>query len=123
VKGMSEYRHRLPVGLWIADEGDSHRYQQLPLIPTDEFLQLHPDHANDEEHDLTIARIEDERLQRLALEEQRQALLKRKEALTKETNGKKEELAKLDAEMEKWIAGQESVRKLFEAHVVLAETR
>jgi THO complex subunit 5 len=45
----------------------------------------------------------------------RQGLVKRKEALVKETNAKKDELAKLDAEMEKWVAGQEVVSKLFDA--------
>ena len=40
---------------------------------------------------------------------------KRKEALLKETNAKKEELGKLDAEVEKWIAGESNVRKIFEA--------
>ena len=42
-------------------------------------------------------------------------LQKRKEALLNETNAKKEELGKLDAEMEKWIAGESNVRKIFEA--------
>jgi THO complex subunit 5 len=41
--------------------------------------------------------------------------LTKKEALVKETTAKKDELAKLDGEMEKWVAGQEGVRKIFEA--------
>jgi THO complex subunit 5 len=64
---------------------------------------------------LTVARIQDEHAARQQLEDQRQALQKRKEALLKETNTKKEELAKLDVEVEKWIAGESNVRKIFEA--------
>jgi THO complex subunit 5 len=64
---------------------------------------------------LTVARIQDEHAARQQLEDQRQALQKRKEALLKETNAKKEELGKLDVEVEKWIAGESNVRKIFEA--------
>jgi THO complex subunit 5 len=41
--------------------------------------------------------------------------MKRKEALVKETSAKREELARLDGEVEKWIAGESNVRKIFEA--------
>ena len=91
------------------------------MIDVDEFLALHPEHVDSLEHDLTVGRIQDEHAQRLALEEQKQALVKRKEALLKETTTKKEELAKLDAEMEKWLAGQETVRKVFDARKKMAE--
>lgn len=64
---------------------------------------------------MTVARIQDEHAARQQLEDQRQVLQKRKEALLKETNAKKEELGKLDAEMEKWIAGESNVRKIFDA--------
>lgn len=64
---------------------------------------------------MTVARIQDEHTARQQLEDQRQALQKRKEALLKETNVKKEELGKLDAEVEKWIAGENNVRKIFDA--------
>jgi len=94
---------------------DSHAFQSLPLIPTEDFLERHPEHEQSTEHDLTVARIRDEHVARQQLEEQRQVLLKRKEALTKETNAKKEELNKLDVEVEKWIAGESNVRKIFEA--------
>lgn len=92
-----------------------HTYENIGMIPTEEFLELHPEFAAASEHEVTEARIKDEHAQRKALEEERQVLLKKKEALVKETTAKKEELAKLDAEMEKWVAGQEGVRKLFEA--------
>lgn len=91
------------------------------MASVDDYLSRHPEHADVEgrltlaEHDLTIARIQDEKAARLALEEQRQQLQKRKEALIKETTAKKEELGKLDAEVEKWLGGQEGVRKVFGA--------
>lgn len=95
----------------------SHIYTTLPLTSPEEYLASHPEHSPDElsEHDLTILRIQDEHAARQALEEQRQTLQKRKEALVKETNAKKEELGKLDAEVEKWVAGEGAVRKVFEA--------
>jgi THO complex subunit 5 len=92
-----------------------HTYENIGMIPTDDFLELHPEYVESSQHDLTEARIKDEHAQRKALEEERQVLLKKKEALLKETTAKKDELAKLDGEMEKWVAGQEGVRKIFEA--------
>ena len=84
------------------------------MVPIEEYLQSHPEHLEASEHDLTEARIRDEHAQREALEAERLALVKRKEALVKETNAKKEELGKLDVEMEKWVNGEVAVRKVFE---------
>jgi len=94
---------------------NSHKYRRLPMTSREEFLALHPAHNDSSEHDLTIARIQDEHVARQALEEQRQQLVKRKEALGKETAGKKEEVVKLDAEIQRWLGGQVGVRKVFEA--------
>lgn len=74
----------------------------------------HPEHASDNDHDLTIARIADEHASRQLLEEERLALAKQRDALLKETTAKKDELAKLDMEIEKWVASQDDVRKIFE---------
>ena len=84
------------------------------MIDTADFLAAHPEHADANEHDLTIARIQDEHKARLELEEQRLALVKRKEALERETKGKKDELSRLDADVEKWLGGQDNVRRTFE---------
>lgn len=92
-----------------------HTYENIGMVAEDEFLASHPELREASEHEITEARIRDEHAQRKALEEERQVLLKRKEVLAKEATAKREELAKLDAEMEKWVAGQENVRKLFEA--------
>ena len=109
------YEQRHLRGEIAACEDYAHTYEQISMIDVDEFLALHPEYQESSEHDLTVARIQDEHVQRQALEEQRQALVKLKEALIKETTAKKDELAKLDVEMEKWVNGQESVRKVFEA--------
>jgi len=85
------------------------------MIPTEDFLSAHPEHNDSAEHDLTIARIQDEHRARQELEEQRQQLVKKKEALIKETTAKKDELAKLDEGVEKWLGGQEAIRRVFEA--------
>ena len=107
------YEQRHLRGEIAACEGYQHTYETIHMISAEEFLALHPEHVESNEHDLTVARIQDEHAQRLALEGQRQTLLKRKEALVKETTAKKEELAKLDTEMEKWVNGQDGVRRMF----------
>ncbi|KAI8961865.1 hypothetical protein F5Y11DRAFT_324767 [Daldinia sp. FL1419] len=81
----------------------SHTYQKLPLIPLEEFLELKPDHANDDENALMIARIEHERSEREALEQKRQELLKRKQKLFADNKKRKDDLANLDKELEKFI--------------------
>lgn len=85
------------------------------MVDAAEFLEEHPECAEMEEHELTLARIEDERVKRAELEGRRAELVKRKEELVRETAAKKEELGKLDAEVEKWVAGQDVARKMFEA--------
>lgn len=81
----------------------SHKYQQLPLIPADEFLAQHPEHANDDENELMVARIDHERAEREALEQQRQELLKRKQKLIADNKRRKDDLANLDKDLEKFI--------------------
>jgi THO complex subunit 5 len=81
----------------------SHKYQQLPLIPVEEFLAQHPDHVDDDENALMVARIEHERTEREALEQQRQELLKRKQKLIADNKKRKDDLASLDQDLEKFI--------------------
>ena len=80
-----------------------HKYQQLPLIPVDEFLALHPEHAAADEDALMAARIEHERVERETLEQQRQELLKRKQKLIADNKKRKDDLANLDKDLEKFI--------------------
>lgn len=81
----------------------SHKYQQLPLIPVEEFLAQNPDRANDDENELMYARIEHERAEREDLEQKRQELLKRKQKLIAENKRRKDDLANLDQDLEKFI--------------------
>lgn len=81
----------------------SHKYQQLPLIPVDEFLAQNPEHQEDDENTLMVARIDHERAEREALEQQRQELLKRKQKLIAENKRRKDDLANLDKDLEKFI--------------------
>lgn len=82
---------------------DSHSYLSLPLIPVEEFLELFPDHRSSSEHELMIARINHEHGEREKLEQARQELLKRKQALIAENKKRKDDLANLDQDLEKFI--------------------
>jgi THO complex subunit 5 len=73
------------------------------LIPVEQFLAEHPEKGDLSESDLTIARIEHEHRGRLALEEQRQRLLKKKEGLIQANKKRKDDLANLDKDLEKFI--------------------
>jgi THO complex subunit 5 len=87
----------------LANAFPSHKYQQLPLIPIEQFLLEHPEHADADEVALTVARIEHEHAERLALEEQRQGLLKKKQGLIADNKKRKDDLANLDKDLEKFI--------------------
>lgn len=92
----------------------SHSYQKLPLIPIDDFLALQPQHTDASEHDQMLARIEHEHSDRVALEETRQGLLKKKQTFIAENNKRKEILAGLDKSVERWMEGANGVEKEFE---------
>lgn len=90
------------INLTLCDD-HSHEYQKLPLISVEEFLVKHPEHKEADENALMVARIEDERREREALEQQRQELLKRKQKLIAENKKRREDLANLDNDLEKFI--------------------
>jgi hypothetical protein len=69
----------------------------------EEFLATQPEHANDDENTLMIARIEHERSERESLEQKRMELLKRKQKLIADNKKRKDDLANLDKELEKFI--------------------
>ena len=82
---------------------NSHTYQLLPLVPVDEFLAQHPEHADADENALMVARITHERAEREALEQQRLELQKRKQKLIAENKKRRDDLANLDKDLEKFI--------------------
>jgi hypothetical protein len=82
---------------------DSHKYFSLPLIPVEEFLEQFPEHQDTDEHELMIARINHEHAEREKLEQARQELLKRKQALIAENKKRKDDLASLDQDLEKFV--------------------
>lgn len=81
----------------------SHKYRTLDLVPVEQFLAEHPEHVDADETALTIARIHNEHAERLALEEQRQGLLKKKQGLIADNKKRKDDLANLDKDLEKFI--------------------
>ncbi|KAL2863548.1 phosphatidylinositol-glycan biosynthesis class S protein-domain-containing protein [Aspergillus lucknowensis] len=97
------YEQRHLTGEIAACESYDHKYRSLPLIPLEEFLELHPEHRESSEHELMEARINHEHAEREKLEQARQELLKRKQALITENNKRKDDLASLDQDLERFI--------------------
>lgn len=126
------YEQRHLRGEIRACEEYPHAYTQLPLISEDEFLQKYPDweHKREgtqmaveeeenrnggfDEEGLMRARIKDEHREREGLESQRQLLVKRKMELVKENAKRKEELVKLDKELEAFVEAAQKIQKTFE---------
>ena len=81
----------------------SHTYQLLPLVPVEEFLSQHPEHADADENALMVMRINHERAERETLEQQRLELQKRKQKLIAENKKRRDDLANLDKDLEKFI--------------------
>jgi THO complex subunit 5 len=100
----------------ITNPTHSHKYLTLPLIPLEDFLTLYPQHATPEttEDEVMIARIKHEHEEREQLEQARQELLKKKQALIAENKKRKEDLAALDADLEKFIEAAEPIQRTFE---------
>ncbi|KAI9879823.1 MAG: hypothetical protein M1830_007005 [Pleopsidium flavum] len=97
------YEQRHLRGEINACESYDHKYQQLPLIPVEEFLQQHPEHIEDGETALMTARINHEHAEREALEQVRQGFLKKKQVLIADNKKRKDDLANLDKDLEKFI--------------------
>ncbi|KAH8602869.1 Fms-interacting protein-domain-containing protein [Bisporella sp. PMI_857] len=108
------YEQRHLQGEIDACESYDHKYMQLPLIPVEQFKAEHPEHADADEDALMIARIDHEHAGRLALEEERQALLKKRQGLIAENKKRKDDLANLDRDLEKFIDAAKPIQKLFE---------
>ncbi|KAI2470009.1 Fms-interacting protein-domain-containing protein [Annulohypoxylon bovei var. microspora] len=111
------YEQRHLQGEILACESYDHTYQQLPLVPLEDFIALKPEHADDDENTLMIARIDHERSDREALEQKRMELLKRKQKLIADNKKRKEDLANLDKELEKFIDAAKPIQKLLDKNV------
>jgi septal ring factor EnvC (AmiA/AmiB activator) len=101
-----------------ACESYDHGYQQLPLIPVENFLQQRPELADADEKTLMFARINHELSEREALEQARQGLLKTKQSLIAENKKRKEDLASLDKDLETFIDAAKPIQKIFEKQYV-----
>ncbi|KAI9053541.1 hypothetical protein LZ554_002496 [Drepanopeziza brunnea f. sp. 'monogermtubi'] len=97
-----------------ACESYDHKYTQLPLIPVEAFLAQFPEHAKLDENELMLARIEHEFTDRQILENQRQELLKKKMALQAGNKQRKDDLANLDKDLEKFIDAANPILKTFD---------
>jgi THO complex subunit 5 len=108
------YEQRHLQGEIAACESYDHPYHQLPLMPEEDFVQLHPEHEASDEVALMFARIEHEKAEREVLEQQRQELLKRKAKLIADNKKRKQDLANLDKDLEKFIDAAKPIQKLFD---------
>ncbi|MCJ1306034.1 hypothetical protein MMC08_008852 [Hypocenomyce scalaris] len=108
------YEQRHLRGEIAACESYDHKYQQLPLISVEDFLIQHPEHTEDDEYALMIARINHEHAEREALEQARQGLLKKKQSLIADNKKRKDDLASLDEDLEKFIDAAKPIQKIFE---------
>ncbi|KAI4130772.1 MAG: hypothetical protein LQ338_001544 [Usnochroma carphineum] len=109
------YEERHLKGETSACESYDHQYQQLPLIPVEEFLQLQLEHSGDDEKTLMFARINHELAEREALEQERQGLLKTKQRLIADNKKRKDDLASLDKDLETFIDVSSADSGVFEA--------
>ncbi|KAH7417254.1 Fms-interacting protein-domain-containing protein [Cadophora sp. MPI-SDFR-AT-0126] len=108
------YEQRHLQGEIAACESFDHKYTQLPLIPVEQFLAEHPEHAGADENALMTARIDHEHAEREALESQRQGLLKKKLGLVAENKKRKDDLAALDKDLETFIDAAKPIITTFE---------
>ncbi|KAL8843508.1 MAG: hypothetical protein Q9170_000012 [Blastenia crenularia] len=97
------YEERHLRGEISACESYDHQYQQLPLIPLENFLEVQPEHSHDDEKSLMFARISYELAEREVMEQQRQSLLKTKQSLVADNKKRKDDLASLDKDLETFI--------------------
>ncbi|EPY49470.1 THOC5 protein [Schizosaccharomyces cryophilus OY26] len=80
--------------------GKEHLYTQLPLMSKEEFLKDHSELQNATDHEVMIARLQDELKERQRLSGLKQDLLKRKATLISENKAKRIKLEKLDDKLE-----------------------
>ncbi|KAL9069079.1 MAG: hypothetical protein Q9161_005726 [Pseudevernia consocians] len=108
------YEERHLRGEIAACDSYDHKYQQLPLIPVGEFLEVNPEHTEDDEKTLMFARINHELSERELLEQERQGLLKKKQGLIADNKKRKDDLASLDKDLETFIDAAKPIQKIFE---------
>jgi THO complex subunit 5 len=111
------YEQRHLQGEIAACESFDHKYTKLPLIPEDQFLATRPELANADESTVMTARIQHELAERQALDAQRTELLRRRAGLISDSKKRKEDLANLDRDLEKFIDAAKPIQKTFEQAV------
>jgi THO complex subunit 5 len=84
----------------------------------EEFLEQHAEHADADENELMIARINHEYAEREALEQARQGLLKKKQGLIADNKKRKDDLASLDKDLEKFIDASNFLKASFYANAL-----
>ncbi|KAL8808299.1 MAG: hypothetical protein Q9182_000119 [Xanthomendoza sp. 2 TL-2023] len=88
-------------------------YYEERHLRAEKFLHLEPEHLQNDERSLMFARINHELAEREALEQQRQALLKRKQGLIADNKKRKDDLASLDKDLETFIDVHMQIHMVF----------
>lgn len=91
-----------------------HPFMQLPMPTEAEFLLRCPEWVGRGDGPIMEARIEREHADRVEMEEARTALVARKVGLMRENAKRKEELGRLDADLERFIDAARPIQKTFE---------
>jgi len=97
------YEQRHLHGEIYACEAYDHSHQSLPLVSVEAFLEMRPELKGKDEREMMVARIDHEHQEREKLEVERQGLLKKKQTLIAENKRRKDDLASLDLDLEKFI--------------------
>ncbi|KAF3906506.1 hypothetical protein ABW20_dc0107006 [Dactylellina cionopaga] len=90
-----------------------HTYKDIPLSPEEEYLNRHPEDAEQDPHELMKLRLADERAVREELEAQRKQLITKKQALIAENKKRKDDLASLDEHLKKFIESSKPIQETF----------
>lgn len=95
-------------------ESYDHTYLALPLIPESDFLEEFSEQRTLSPSDLVMSRIAHEQTEREKLEQRRQTLLRKKQALITENNRRRDNLTNLDKDLERFIDAARPIQQLLE---------
>lgn len=91
-------------------------YQDITMIPEEEFIVLHPAAKDLSPRDLMHARLQHEKDERLKLEAVRKDLLAKKAALIAENKRRKNDLESLEAQLQNFVSTAENIKSIFKKY-------
>ncbi|OLL25238.1 putative THOC5 family protein [Neolecta irregularis DAH-3] len=91
-------------------------YTCIPLIPEEEYLISHPQDCELSPHQLMISRLNHEISERERLDKHRKELAQKRASLIQENKQRKEELERLDKQLQAFIESAGPIEKVFEKY-------